>query len=141
MKKVGFVLFIFSITFFLACSIGNLKKEDIPDWLSKVSPEAPPEIDVSGKWHDPNGNYVFGWGEGYLQQQQDSISGAIGSYMVEGRVSGKRVILVFLSGGRVYYTARLDMSDDGVLRGSYFDADDKKQTGGYPTAFARKKDQ
>jgi hypothetical protein len=55
-------------------------------------------------------------------------------------VSSKKVYLVFLSGGKVYYTARLEMFEDGVLNGSYFDAGDIKQAGGYPTSLARKKD-
>lgn len=140
MKNIGLLILILSIIFLFACSCGALKKEEIPNWLLRISTGEAPEIDASGKWYDAKGNYIFGWGEGYLRQDKDHIYGAIGNYIVEGRVSGKKVYLVFLSGGKVYYTARLEMFEDDTLRGSYFDADDKEQSGGYPTSFARKKE-
>ena len=99
----------------------------------------PPELDLTGRWHDPNGNAMMGWGEGYMRQQGEKISGAIGSYNIKGVVSGKRVYLVFLSGGAVYYTGRFEMFEKDLLVGNYFDADDRKQENGYPTSLARKK--
>lgn len=74
-----------------------------------------------------------------LYPEQNILSGAIGNYVIEGVVSGNKVYLVFLSGGVVYYTARLEMFEDGVLRGKYFDSDDKEQANGYPTSLAPKK--
>jgi len=83
-----------------------------------------------GKWHDAQGSGFFGWGEGYLRQEQNKISGAICGYDIKGVISGKIVYLVFLSGGAIYYTARLEMSQD-VLIGNYFKGNDRKQTKGY----------
>lgn len=140
MKKIRPLLFIVWLAALWACSSAVLKQEEIPHWLSQISTGAPPEIDLTGKWYDAHGNVVFGWGEGYLRQDQNSVSGAIGNYLIQGRVAGKTVYLVFLSGGAVYYTARLEMFEEGLLKGSYFDADDRAQTGGYPTALARKPD-
>ena len=82
---------------------------------------------------------MFGWGEGYLKQDQNKVSGAIGNYNIKGIVSGNKVYLVFIYGGSVYYTARLEMID-GLLVGNYFEADDKEQSNGYPTSLARKVD-
>ena len=140
MRKIESLPIIICLTYLFACAFASLKQEEIPNWLSEISANEPPAINVTGKWYDPNGNPVFGWGEGYLRQNQNNISGAIGNYIIEGRVSSKKVYLVFLSGGKVYYTARLEMFEDGVLNGSYFDAGDIKQAGGYPTSLARKKD-
>jgi hypothetical protein len=53
-----------------------------------------------------------------------------------GVVSGKTVYLVFMYGGRVYYTARLEMFQD-LLTGNYFKATDKKQIKGYPISLAK----
>ena len=93
-------------------------------------------MDVSGRWHDAQESGFFGWGEGYLRQEQSKISGAIGGYDIKGVVSGKIVHLVFLSRGTVYYTARLEVFQN-LLVGNYFKANDKEQTKGYPTSFAK----
>lgn len=82
---------------------------------------------------------MFTWGEGYLRQEGNKISGAIGNYNITGIVSGKIVYLAFLYGGTVYYTARLEMFQDS-LTGNYFKAKDKEQTKGYPTSFVKTAD-
>jgi hypothetical protein len=51
-------------------------------------------------------------------------------------VSGNIAYLVFLCGGRVYYTARLELFKDS-LTGNYFGARDKEQKKGYPISFAK----
>ncbi len=101
------------------------KSQQIDSWLSKSGAE-PPTIDVTGKWHDAQGSGFLGWGEGYLRQEQNKISGTIGGYDIKGVVSGKTVYLVFLSGGAVYFTARLELSQD-LLIGNYFGSD-REQT-------------
>ena len=123
-----------------ACAIGGLKQAEIDPWLNNISGGVPPAMDLSGAWYDDKGNFMFGWGEGQLRQEQGRLTGAIGNYNVKGRVGGKKVYLVFLSGGKVYYTARLEQFDEGVLTGEYFDAHDRLQANGYPTSLARKKD-
>ena len=98
-----------------------------------------PELNITGKWHDALDSGFFGWGEGYLQQEGNKVSGTIGNYTVKGVVSGTIVDLVFLwHGGEIHYTARLEMSKD-LLTGKYFKASDKEQTSGSPLSFARTK--
>ena len=46
-------------------------------------------------------------------------------YDIKGVVSGKKVCLVFLSGGTVDYRARLEMSQD-LLIGNFFRENDTK---------------
>jgi len=111
--------------------------QQIDSWLT-ISGGEPPKIDITGRWADA-GTGMFGWGEGYLRQEKNKISGAIGDYNIEGVVSGKTVYLVFLYGGAVHYTARLEMFQD-LLTGNYFTANDKKQKKGYPTSFRKKVD-
>ncbi len=127
-----------SLIFVISCTSGALKqKENDPWlWLNTISGGEPPEIDLTGKWRDTQGTGFFTWGEGYLRQEQNKISGAIGDYNIIGIVSGKKVYLVFLSKGTVYYTARLEMFKD-LLTGNYFKANDKEQKKGYPTSFAK----
>jgi hypothetical protein len=123
------------LIFVISCA-GALKQSEIDQWLNTIPGGQPPKIDITGKWHDTQGEGRFTWGEGFLQQEQSTISGTIGSYNIKGAVSGKIVYLVFLYGGTVYYTARLEMFQD-LLTGNYFKANDKEQTKGYPTSFAR----
>ena len=92
--------------------------QQIDYWLAKAGGE-PPTIDVTGKWHDAQGSGFSGWGEGYLHQKQNKVSGAIGGYDIKGVVSGKTFYLVLLSAGTVHYTARLELSKE-VLIGDFF---------------------
>ena len=110
--------------------------QQIDPWLNAISGGKPPEIDVTGRWHDTHRSGLFTWGEGYLRQRQEKVGGAIGGYDIKGVVSGKIVYLVFLSKGSVYYTARLEISQD-LLTGNYFKANDREQTKGYPMSLTK----
>ena len=80
------------------------------------------------------------WGEGFLTQDQNRVTGVIGDYNIIGIVSGKKVYLVFLYGDRIYYTARLELLQQDVLVGSYFTAKDKEQKKPYATSFTKLKE-
>ena len=123
-----------SLIFVVSCRyrLLALKPDQVDAWLTTVSGGEAPQIDITGKWHDPQA-----WGEGYLRQEQNKITGIIGSYNIKGIVSGKIVYLVFLYSGYVYYTARLEMYQD-ILTGNYFKAIDKKQKRGYPVSLEKK---
>jgi hypothetical protein len=136
MRAFSTVFLTLSLVFVISCAHGTLRQNEIDPWLDTIAGGKAPEIDITGKWHDAEGSTFFGWGEGYLRQEGNKINGAIGNYNVKGIVSGKTAYLVFLSGGAVYYTARLEMFQD-LLTGNYFKADDKEQKKGYPTSFAR----
>ncbi|WP_319524595.1 hypothetical protein [uncultured Desulfosarcina sp.] len=126
-----------SLIFLVSCMVGALKQAEIDPWLATISGGESPEINIAGKWRDAKGNSWLGWGEGYLRQDQGKINGAIGNYNIKGVVAGKYAYLVFLYGGDVYYTLRLEMIEDGLLVGNYFEANDKTQKNGYPTSFER----
>jgi hypothetical protein len=136
MRSFSIVFLTLSLIFVISCAHAVLNQNEIDPWLNAISGGKPPEIDITGKWYDAQGSTFFGWGEGYLRQEQNKISGAIGNYNIKGVVSGKTVYLVFLYGGKVYYTARLEMFQD-LLTGNYFKASDKDQRKGYPTSFAK----
>jgi len=136
MRSFLTVFLTLSLIFVISCTHEVLKQNEIDPWLDTISGGRPPEIDITGKWHDAEESTFFGWGEGYLRQEGNKISGAIGKYNIKGVVSGKIVYLAFLYGGTVYYTARLEIFQD-LLTGNYFKADDKEQKKGYPTSFAR----
>jgi len=136
MRSVSTVFLTLSLIFLISCTHAVLKQDEIDPWLNTISGGQPPKIDIGGKWHDAQDSIFFSFGEGYLRQEQNEISGAIGKYNIKGVVSGKIVYLVFLYKGSVYYTARLEMFQD-LLTGKFFDASDKEQIRGYPTSFAR----
>ena len=137
MRSFIMMLLIFSLIFVISSTSGAAKQEDDPWlWLNKISGGEPPEIDITGKWRDTQGTGTFTWGEGHLRQEQNKVTGVIGDYNVIGIVSGKKVYLVFLYKNRVYYTARLEMSQD-LLAGYYFNPKDTEQKKGYPTSFTK----
>lgn len=138
MRSFITVFLTLSLIFVISSPSGALKQEedDLWLWLNKISGGSPPEIDITGKWRDTQGTGFFTWGEGHLRQERNKVSGIIGDYNVIGIVSGKKVYLVFLYRGRVYYTARLEMFQD-LLTGNYFKANDKEQKKGYPTSFTK----
>ena len=135
MKLFPSLLLILSLILVISCAPA-LKQNEIDPWLNARSGSQPPQLNITGKWHDALDTGPLGWGEGDLQQQGNKVSGAIGNYNVQGIVSGKTVYLVFLYGGSVRYTARLEMSQ-GSLTGNYFKGNDKEQTQGYPMSIAR----
>jgi len=134
MRPFTIVLLTLSLIFVISCAPA-LKQKEIDPWLNTISGGKPSEIDITGQWHDAEGS-MFGWGKGYLSQEQNKISGNIGDYDIQGVVSGKIVYLVFLYRGKVYYTARLEMSQN-LLIGNYFKASDKEQKKGYLTSFVK----
>jgi len=136
MKLFSSLLLVFSLILVISCA-ATLKQNEIDPWLNARSGGQPPELNITGKWHDALDTGPFGWGEGDLRQEGNKVSGTIGNYTVQGVVSGKIVYLVFLwHGAEVHYTARLEMSQ-GLLTGKYFKASDKEQTNGSPLSFAR----
>ncbi len=132
--QVGMVCFF--LLLLVACT-GAMKQSEVDPWLRNMAGQEPPRLELTGKWRDAKGNAVFGWGEGYLRQHHNQLEGVIGNYNLKGRIAGDRVYLVFISGGAVYYTARLEMLEEGLLSGNYYDARDKAQENGYPTMLER----
>ena len=133
MRSFLTLFLLLSLIFAISCAI---RQKEIDPWLSTISGGKPPEIDITGRWRDTQGSGFFTWGEGYLKQEQNKISGVIGDYNINGVVSGKIVYLVFLYRGTVYYTARLELFE-GLLTGNYFKANDKKLKSGYPISFSK----
>jgi hypothetical protein len=143
MRAFSTVFLTLSLFFVISCTREVLRQNEIDPWLNTISGGKPPEIDITGRWRDTQGSGLFSWGDGYLHQEQNKISGVIGEYIVTGIVSGKIVYLVFLYRDRIYYTARLELSQQFVqdeLVGSYFKAKDKEQKKPYPTSFTKLKE-
>ncbi|MBS3754810.1 MAG: hypothetical protein KGY56_03840 [Desulfobacterales bacterium] len=139
MKKIIYACAILMVFLpLMACSSG-LTKAEIDPWLQQVAGDRTPAINVEGRWQDANADpdTPFSWGRGFLEQEGNQVKGSLGNYNVEGKVSGDKVYLVFLSAGEVYHTARLEKQKDGVLRGDYYYSDDKEQENGMPMALER----
>jgi hypothetical protein len=138
MKCVSILL---ALSLVFVVSFSAEAKEDPWIWLSKTAGNDPPEINITGKWRDTAGTGMLTWAEGFLTQDQNKVTGVIGDYNIIGIVSGKKVYLLFLYVDRIYYTARLELSQQqDVLVGSYFKADDKEQVKSYATSFTKLKE-
>lgn len=131
--------FFLSLLFMLSCTAPAVQKKDLDPWLKTISGNHPHEINIAGKWKDTTENKVFGWGEGYILQEENKISGVIGAYNIKGVVSGKKIYLAFLHGGTVHYTAKMVMIEEGLLVGNYFYPTDLIQEKGFPISLKNKK--
>ena len=139
MKKITYMCVLLMVVLpLMACSTA-LTRAELEPWLAGISGDKPPAINVEGRWQDAvaNPDTPFSWGRGFFEQEGKQLKGSIGNYNVEGRVSGNTVYLAFLSAGEVYYTARLEKRKEGLLRGDYFYAEDRKQENGMPMALER----
>jgi len=136
MRAFSTVFLTLSLVLVLSCTREVLRQNEIDPWLNTISGGKPPEIDITGRWRDTQGSGLFSWGDGYLHQEQNKISGVIGDFVITGIVSGKVVYLVFLYDNIPHYTARLEMSRD-LLTGRCFDVDDKEQKKGRPVSFIK----
>jgi len=134
-KRFYILIVVLLILSIISCASVKFKPEEIDPWLVTISGDMSATINVEGKWSDPESEGVMGWGEGTVIQNGNKLSGTIGSYDLKGVVSGGIVYLAFYTKGRVYYTARLQIIERGVLAGKYFDADDREQKKGYDTKF------
>ncbi|MCF8095820.1 MAG: hypothetical protein K9J79_10730 [Desulfobacteraceae bacterium] len=139
MRKIVYACMVLMVVLPLAACSTALTKAELEPWLSQVSGDKAPAINVEGKWQDAMGNpdTPFSWGKGFFEQDGNQIKGSLGNYNIRGKVSGETVYLVFLSAGDVYYTARLEKKQDGMLRGDYFNPDDREQENGSPLALER----
>ena len=135
MKTLRSLLAIILLLSIFSCASIPMKQAEIDPWLAEMSGDKAAEISVEGKWHDPESEGVFGWGEGDIIQNGNKINGTIGSYSVSGVVSAETVYVVFYTKGKVYYTAKLTMPEKGVLSGQYFEAKDREQMNGLPAKF------
>ena len=135
MRSLSFLTAILLFLSMVSCASIHMKQDEIDPWLVEISGDKPAALNVQGRWHDPESEGVFGWGEGDIRQNGNKINGTIGSYSVSGVVSGEVVYVVFYTKGKVYYTAKLSMPESGVLSGKYFEAKDREQKNGFPTEF------
>lgn len=80
-------------------------------WLSDQV--FPAEINVNGTWKSSD------WGKAYLGQTGRAVNGYLGSYIVEGVVSGRKAYLLARDGDWYYYSIVLDMPAPDLLLGYY----------------------
>lgn len=104
----------------LACMVAltlagcALTRSDTNPWLEARAGAA--SHNVAGKWTTAGG-VGANWGEANFIQDGSRFYGTLGSYYVEGSVSGEHLYLALSSGRKVYYTARLSRAADGSYAG------------------------
>ena len=98
----------------ISCRTGPAVAPNYDTWLEAQN--MPSQMNVSGRW-DAGESWSGGWGEANLIQQGRNVSGTLGLYNVKGVISHKTMFITLTSGDYVYYTAKLDMKNDGSLSG------------------------
>jgi hypothetical protein len=73
----------------------------------------PAEINISGSWNSRD------WGSAFFWQKDRTVKGNLGSYPVDGVVSGSKAYLLASSGGWYYYSIVLEMPAPNLLLGYY----------------------
>jgi hypothetical protein len=108
---------VFALSFLLFACAGRIDKA-ANDWLQ--THPGPALVDVSGQWNSGSA-MGGGWGGGNFVQEGKDIYGQLGFYTVRGVVSGTTLYLNLISGGRVYYTAKLEKVGENLYRGKAVD--------------------
>lgn len=75
-----------------------------------------PDVDISGDWED---TAFASWGNQEFAQSGNKVVGTMGSYNVEGVVNGKRIYLIAVYDGYLYYTIIMDSLSAKKLKGKY----------------------
>lgn len=109
-------LIVFALALGAGCRAPGLDPTVATTWLDTKT-EAP-QINVAGSWESKANLWAGGWGSGVWVQQGAKVSGSLGLYTIEGRVSGTKLYALFLSDGRVHYTAVLELTPEGALTGT-----------------------
>lgn len=94
---------------YISCAGIDTKQSNA--WLSSKAGKS--TFDITGKW-DAGGVFTGGWGQGNLLQEENKVYGTLGLYNVNGVINDDEVFLVLSSGGRLYYTAKLKISENGT---------------------------
>lgn len=114
MKNVIWGLSILLILSLMSCRTSAVNTPNYEAWLGAQN--LPSQMDVSGRW-DSGDLLSGGWGNANLVQQGRNVFGTLGLYSVKGVVSRKTLFLELIAKGYVYYTAKLEMKNDGSLTG------------------------
>lgn len=93
---------------------GGLTRSDTNVWLDGRAGTT--SDTMAGKWTTAGG-VGSNWGEGNFIQEGARFYGTLGSYYVDGAVSGEQIYMAMSSGKKVYYTARLTRAPDGSYAG------------------------
>jgi hypothetical protein len=73
----------------------------------------PAEINISGSWKGRE------WGDAFFSQTDRAVNGSLGSYQIQGVVSGSKAYLLASSGGWYQYSVVLEMPAPNLLIGYY----------------------
>jgi hypothetical protein len=97
--------------------------------------ELPPGLNLEGTWNMPH------WGDLKLTQAAGDrkVTGKNGRYVIDGFVSGKRVVLHWLTRGYLSYSAILTPKEDGTLSGEYASGPISTDTKTSPIEMSRQK--
>lgn len=112
MSELRGLLLLLVISMLPACS--GLTRKDTNAWLDTKT--ASSSLNMTGEW-DSGGVWSGGWGSGKFIQEGNRFTGTLGLYYAEGVVSDEQIYMVIYSGSKIYYTAILKTSDNGLYMG------------------------
>ena len=98
-----------------AATYGRIVREDgrIVAIAQEGHADGPAEVNVGGSWHSSD------WGKAFLAQNDRTVNGYLGDYIIEGVVSGRKAYLLARDGDWYYYTIVLEMPAPQLLLGYY----------------------
>jgi len=105
----------------LGCQAPGLDPKQVATWLD--SKNEPADLNVSGDWESVANYMAGGWGNAAWVQKGNRVTGTLGPYVFDGRVSGRKLYAMIQSRDRIYYTAVLEIGEDGRLSGMAYPKD------------------
>ena len=109
-------LIVLALALGAGCRAPGLDPTVATTWLDTKT-EAP-QINVAGSWESTANYLQGGWGSGVFAQNGAKVSGSLGPYTIDGRVSGKKLYALILTDGYVHYTAVIELTPEGALTGT-----------------------
>ena len=121
MRSRSLIPVVLGLALALGCRAPGLDPQRVDTWLD--SKTEPADMDVSGSWESVADYLAGGWGSGEWVQKDSRVTGTLGPYVLDGRVSGRKLYARIQSGSRIYYTAVLAFAEDGRLSGMAYGKD------------------
>jgi len=121
MKKISIILI--SIIFLSAginCQSSQKKNailmKSAKNWANQK--RGNPSVNIDGNWVD---TAFASWGSPKFLQNGNEVIGTMGMYNVKGVIDDKKIYLIAVSSGYLYYTIILESINKNSLRGKYID--------------------
>lgn len=116
MRLRSTTLLVLALAVGAGCRAPGVDPSVATSWLD--SKKEAPALNVAGSWESTAAYMSGGWGSGVWVQDGARVSGSLGPFTIEGRVSGHKLYALILTAGVAQYTAIIEQTPEGGLTGT-----------------------